>query len=147
MTTVAARGTGRKDYSQNIEFIVEPLIRSYQQQYTYYDEYDDVAPGSSAIVDIPITTGTVAFVYDFRLATFAKILIGLTIQAVGTDGVVAHVAYARGYTNLYHNIPAGFPFFNIIRATYYNLSDKTADLVLSMSGMYTSEKEYHLTLY
>lgn len=144
MTTVESKGTGRKDYSMNIEYIVEPTIRSYQQMYRYFAEWTDVDPYSVNPVDVAITSDTVTFVYDFRASTWANVLLGLKIEAIGTDGLVATIAQQTGDGSIYINIPAGFPFFKTIRYTVYNYSDKWLDVDVSMNGMYTSEKQYYL---
>ncbi len=146
MTTVEARGTGRKDYSMNIEYIVEPVIRSYQQLYKYFSEYIDFPPLTDITVDVDIPLDSVVFVYDFRLCTFAHVLTGLKVQAIGTDGTIADVTYGAGYTSVYQNIPAGFPFFKTIRLILSNYSDKIIDVDVSMNGMYTAEKEYYLRI-
>ena len=67
--TVEQRGVGRKDYSSTIEHSVEPIIRSYQEDYSHWDTIT-VAAGAQETIDVDITTGYVVLLYDF-FANFA----------------------------------------------------------------------------
>lgn len=143
---VQSWGTGRKDYSENVEYSVEPVIRGPQTQYTYYEEFLNVAAGASSTVDIDITADTVVILYDFYLSSIANVLLDFNIFAIGTDGSVATVFRDRGFQSIYHPIPSGFPFFNTYRLGYTNNSEILIDLIFTVAGLYTSEDEYYLTI-
>lgn len=144
--TISSWGTGRVDYSQNVEYSTEPVIRSWESQYTYFNEFLNVAAGASATLNIDIETDYLTILYDFYLSTPNNVMIGLNCYAVGTDGTAAPIFRDRRFTNIYHPIPQGFPFFHTIRIIYYNYSEIELDyLYLSMFGITTAEKEYYLT--
>ncbi|GAI51507.1 unnamed protein product, partial [marine sediment metagenome] len=107
--TVAPWGTGRKDYSENVEYSVEPVIRGPQTQYNYYLEIPNVAAGGSATVDIDITADTVVILYDFYLTATADVMLDFNIFAL-SNGVAATIFRDRGFQRIYHPIPQGFPF-------------------------------------
>jgi len=143
--TVKSWGTGRKDYSQNVEYSVEPVIRGPQTQYVYYLEISDVASGGSGTVDVDITADTVVMLYDFYLTSTANVLLDFNIFAL-SNGTVATVFRDRGFQNIYHPIPQGFPFFDTYRLSYKNNGNKVVDLAFTAAGIYTSEKAYYLTI-
>ena len=74
--TVPALGVGRKDYSTNVEMSVEPLIRSWQEEYQFYDTFV-VPAGYSVTREIDIPTQTVVMMYDVYLSTTLNALLHL----------------------------------------------------------------------
>lgn len=144
--TVGNWGTGREDYSQNVEVSTEPIVRSWESQYIYFVEIPSVAANSSTTVNATIDADTVVILYDFFLATTLNVLISLEVYAVGVDGSVGTIFRDREYQSIYHPIPVGFPFFNIIRYVYRNMSNEVIDLNLTMSGLSTAEKNYNLAI-
>ena len=144
---VPEKGIGRKDYSINVETSVEPMIRSWEEQYTHCQEWVDVEAGESNTENIVLPTDYVYILYDFTLSTLANTLIGLEAHAVGADEIVAPIFEDTKYQRIYHPIPRGFPFFHIIRIVVKNLGDETLDsLVLSLAGIKTAESAYYLTV-
>lgn len=144
--TVLSWGTGRPDYSKNVEYSTEPIIRGPQTQYVLSEEIEDVAANSTTTVDVDITTDTVVMLYDFFLTANKNVYITLQVRALGTGGTYVSIFKDEGYQRVIHPIPVGFPVFDSYRYIYANLSDEEADLSLQISGLYTGEKEYYLTL-
>jgi hypothetical protein len=144
--TVSSWGTGRPDYSVNIEYSTEPILRSHQNQYNYYLEITDLAPSSSlTTLDIDIPIDTVVLLYDFCLTSVKNQLLEFIVQAKGTGGGYTTIFYDENYQNIYHPIPNGFPFFDEYRIKYRNRGQSDTDLILSIHGLYTGEDEYYLT--
>ena len=140
-------GTGRPDYSENVEYSTEPIIRGAQNKYVYYLEILDVAAGGEATIDIDITADTVVMLYDFYMSSIANVLLDFNLFTIDSDGAVTATIFRdRDYQRVYHKIPQGFPFFDTYRVGYKNNSNRTIDLFLNIAGLYTSEKEYYLTV-
>lgn len=59
--TVASKGTGRLDYSHNVENVTQPTIRSHQQRNAFTFELPDPA------------TGSVAYSYDYPYVTLSAV--------------------------------------------------------------------------
>ena len=142
--TIESWGTGRKDYSKNIEYSTEPIIRGPQTQYVYSVELLEVAANSTTTVDVDIPADTVVMLYDFYLSANKNVYISLQIRALGTTGTYATIFKDEGYQRIAHPIPPGFPIFNSYRYIYANQSDEQIDMELSIAGIYTTEDEYYL---
>lgn len=143
---VESWGTGRKDFSENVEYSTEPIIRSYQNTYTSYTEYEDVVPGVLTNVDITIPTETVLILYDFFLSSPVNVLLDFDCYAKSaTSDVYVNIFRDKGYQTIYHPIPQGFPFFSTYRIRYRNNGERNIDLILTIAGLYTSEKNYYLS--
>ena len=143
--SISAWGTGRPDYSENVEYSTEPVIRSHQNQYTHYVDYLDVAANAEVDVEVDITTDTVVMLYDFYLTANKNVLIELHFDAVSsTTGSFVTIFNDKAYSRVCHPIPNGFPIFDTYRITYMNHSTEEIDLLLTICGLYTSEKDYYL---
>lgn len=144
--TVQSWGTGRKDYSENIEYSVEPVIRSYQSQYVYWTEITNLTAGIEEVHTITTGSSYVVIIYDFIFTAPLNALIGLKVEAISTAGVAATIFDDTNFQAVRYKMPTGFPFFYQIKATLKNLSDVTyPTCYFSMNGLYTGEKEYYLT--
>lgn len=142
--TFEARGIGRKDYSTGVEFSVEPLIMSYQDEYSSWQTVT-VPAGSDLVTDILIPGGHVAIVYDYFASITQMTLLGLLVQAV--SGLVVHnVVTKQGYGTVAEHLLKGFPFFEIIRFTIHNFHTAPLDVNIGAVGIYTDEEHYYLTI-
>jgi len=142
---VQSWGTGRADYSRNIEFSTEPLIRGPQNQYNHTVDYEDVPANSSSTVDVDVGSDVVVMLYDNYLLANKNVLISMKLEAKGTGGSYANVFKHDGYQIIHHPLVKGFPVFKEFRYTYYNDSDETVNLSVIVNGLYTAEKEYYLS--
>lgn len=138
-------GVGRKDYSANVEYAVEPVIRSYENMYKHYQAYP-VPAGESFTAEIEIPGKTVALLYDFVLTCPRNVLISLDVDAVDPEGAIGPIFRKSSYQTVIHHIAKGFPVFRAIRATMTNHSSFDLNLALSIAGIYTSEETYHLAI-
>jgi len=142
---VESWGTGRADYSRNVEFSTEPLIRGPQTQYSLYREYLNTAANSNATVSIDTGADVVVMLYDTYLVANKNVLIEIELEAKGTGGSYATIFKHDGYQIIHHPMQRGFPVFQEYRYTYYNKSSEEIDLLLTINGLYTAEKEYYLS--
>lgn len=142
-SVVEAKGIGKKDYTQGIEFSVEPTIRSYQEVYSNWQAVAVVA-GATVQTDITIPGGHVAIAYDFY-ATFPTLtLLRMVVEAVDA-GVIVGIIRESKHGSITKHLTKGFPFLDIVRFTLENLS--SVDLVVNIGvvGIYTDEEHYYLT--
>lgn len=142
--TVEAKGVGRRDYTEGIEFSVEPLIMSYQQEFHEW-RMATVPAGGDAIVDIPITSGTVVMLYDFFASIPRNTLIGLVVQAV-VGILIGDAVNKQGYGSIHANLSKGIPFFETIRFTVHNYDVTDIDVNVGASGIETDVSHYFMTL-
>ncbi len=143
--TVTPEGVGRPDYSINVEYSVEPTIRSYQRPYYDVQEIEDWLPGEARTINIRIPTKSVVIATDFCVSVPANILIQLEVYAV-QEALVGLVVNKRGYGNVSQSLVKGFPFFETIRFVVTNNSNLTLDGFFYVVGFYTSETEYYLEI-
>jgi hypothetical protein len=143
---ITPTGVGRKDYSEMVEQSVEPLIRSYQEEFHAVLTILNVPPGGTITVDVPITSKYVAILYNFNVAVYRNVLIGLVVSAVAVDGTVAPVITENKYQRIKATLARGFPFFRTIRVAVSNYGDVALDFDFHCNGIYTSEEEYYLTI-
>lgn len=143
--TITGEGTGRRDYSANVEYIVEPLIRSYQSSYTLKIDFTDIPSGTPQIQDTSLTSGKVYMLYDFHVSAPTNSLFRCTIRVVSATGTTALIIHRWSYGSFSHNIPRGFPISNALRVAITNYSSETQSYVFSCSGLETDETIYLLT--
>ncbi len=141
--TVVPTGIGRRDFSQNIEQSVEPLIESWQEDYLY-----NVALGvpafSAATHEIDITEKTVVMIYDLFLSVALNALLVLHVEAY-VDGVWTHMAYMESYQTVKIHLSRGFPIFDKYRITITNYSTTLAlTCFFSSHGIVTDEDFYYM---
>ena len=143
---VESRGVGRKDYSLMTEFSVEPTIRSYQSLYSHYDLISVPALGS-IVIDVVIPLEQVVLLYDFLASIPSNNLIRMIVTAVAPDLSTGIAVDKSGYQVVEAHLLKGYIFFHIIRLTLYNYRDvEETDMRVSLTGLYTSEKEYYMSL-
>lgn len=136
------RGIGRKDYSAAVEFSVEPIIRSYQEDYSYWDTIT-VAAGDIVTKDVAISTGYVVLLYDFFATIPTYELISLSVFAI-SDGVVGRVIEETKYGSIDAHLSKGAPFFQTIRFRVENMGENSLDINIGTTGIETTRSTYLL---
>lgn len=139
---VPVKGVGRKDYSAGIEFSVEPVIRSYQDVYNYWDTLT-VAPGSSETKDVEINLGYMVLLYDFFATHPTNQMISLSVYTVAA-GVAGRVVEESKHGSISKHLSKGFPFFEIVRFKVENMGEDILDINIGTIGIITSREEYFL---
>lgn len=140
--TVVPTGVGRKDYSEQVEYSVEPVVRSYQNAYTH-DEVYTVPAGTTRTIDVAIPSNTVVLLYDFFASIFSNRLIGFEVRAVDVAGGLANPIFSKAeYQCVEHHHSRGAPVFLIIRIILTNYCPVNLDISVSLAGVYTSVEEY-----
>ena len=140
--TVEKIGIGRADYSAGIEFSVEPVIRSYQDVYSYWDTLT-VAPGSSEIKDVAISLGYMVLLYDFFATHPTNQMISLSVYTVAA-GVAGRVVEESKHGSISKHLSKGFPFFETVRFKVENMGEDVLDINIGTMGIITSREEYFL---
>lgn len=141
-----ATGVGRKDYSQNVEFAVEPQIRSWQSEYRHFT-YLDIPAGSTVVTEIDIVEKTVVMLYDAYLSAPINSMLRLKLDFFSVTGTWELITDKTdlGTVEIYY--ARGFPLFDKYRITVTNYGG--ADLTgpnavpFSAHGIVTSEEEYY----
>lgn len=143
--TVSSWGTGRKDYSKNVEYSTNPIIRGPQTR--YIQRYSGtLAAGGSTTINTSVTSGYVVMLYDFTFAADLNALLSLVVYAVSTAGSAVEVFQDKKYQSIYYNILKGFPFFGTIRSVLTNDGDQSINYEYTIAGFETSERQYNLTI-
>lgn len=146
---VTATGIGRADYSQNIEQSVEPITRSWQEDYSVWAEPGDIVALGTLTYVIEIPGETVVIPYDFYLTNYNNVLLQMEIDALLADGTWAPIAYNQDLRTVEIHLTKGFPLFRKWRIIYTNADTipptgtPTLDIVFTAHGIYTSEKTYY----
>ncbi len=140
--TVPALGVGRKDYSTNVEMSVEPLIRSWQEEYQFYDTFV-VPAGSSVTREIDIPTQTVVMMYDVYLSTTLNALLHLLAEFYTSAGTFAPHLAKSGYQCVDAHLTKGWGLFRKWRITVTNYAVVDVTCYFSAHGIVTSETSYY----
>lgn len=135
-------GVGRKDYSENVEFAVEPQIRSYQSLYAY-NTTRRLGPLSADTFTITVPSGSVAIIHDIILSVPANVLIGLDVVAVEGGVSMATPVSDTKYQIIAEHRSQGYPAFETLVITLYNYSSLTLDFVLNLTGFQVSREQYY----
>lgn len=142
---VTATGVGRKDYSQQVEQSVEPIVRSYQGSYVL-DEVYVVGAASTRTIDVAIPTDTVVLLYDFIASqTGAAAVVGLQVYALDAAGNASSIFSKFGIQNVEHHHSRGAPVFQQIRIVLTN-PGALATLYVTIAGIVTGVEEYYQEL-
>jgi len=142
--TVTKTGVGRRDYSQEVQFSTEPIVRSYQNSYVH-DEVYTLAAGQTRTIDVAIVGNTVVLLYDFLLSAPINGLLTFEVQAIDQAGVVASIFRKSDYQKVAHHHSRGAPVFRTIRLILTNHCDvDIANAQVTINGIYTSDTEYHM---
>jgi len=144
---VVPTGVGRKDYSENIEYATEPLIRSWQSRYSH-SEVVSVPAGGSVVRTLVLTIEHVVMLHDLGISANRNVLIGLYVEAYNPDtGIWAPIASEMGYQKVIMQISAGFPIFDRYRITITNHSSHDLDIPFNAAGIETTEEKYYLAVH
>lgn len=138
---IQSEGVGRRDYGAAIETAVEPMIRSYESEYSYFEAIA-VNAGASVQRVLTLPADTVVIVYDFFIScpVFQRI------------ELVFEFYVAPAYTELMRKsdlgsvkiqLSKGFPLFDQYRLTINNLGDVNVTIPLSVHGIETAEDQYY----
>lgn len=138
-------GVGRKDYSQQVEYSVEPIVRSYQDSYVL-DEVYTVAANSTRTITVNIPVSTVVLLYDFLASCTANRMIGLQVNAVDTAGLVSSIFSKHGYQKVEHHHSRGAPVLAQIQVILSNDCDTSVDIYVTLVGIVTGVEEYFQTV-
>lgn len=139
---VTATGVGRKDYSQQVEYSVEPVVRSYQSSYVL-DEVYTVSASSTRTINVAIPISTVVLLYDFLASCTANRLLGFQVYALDTTGLVSSIFSKHGYQKVEHHHSRGAPVFAQIRIVLSNTCDTPVDVYVTIVGIVTGVEEYY----
>jgi hypothetical protein len=140
---VETTGVGRKDYSQQVEYSVEPIVRSYQNAYLL-DEIYLVPAGSVRTIDVNIPSETVVLLYDFIASISRNCLLGFEVQAIDVAGGLANPIFSKAdYQKVEHHHSRGAPVFLTIRIILTNYCTFDLDVSVTLAGIYTGVQEYH----
>jgi len=141
--TVTPTGVGRKDYSLQAEYSVEPIVRSYQNPYVL-DEIYSVLANSSRTIDVAIPADTVVLLYDFLASVPRNCLLGFEVDAIDVAGGLANAIFSKAeYQRVEHHHSRGAPVFLTIRIILTNYCSFAVDVSVSLAGVYTGVQEYY----
>lgn len=124
---VVSRGTGRKDYSQDVQASVVPIIRSYQSNATHYEGFTLAASETKSLsLDLSFSAGSANhFIFMWGVSVDANVL----IRATMTSNSLNFGTYF-GYQRIDVPIEQGLGLSEIT-VTVQNLSD------VALNGYYT----------
>lgn len=141
--TVTPTGVGRPDYSQNVEYSVEPIVRSMQTPYVHEDVYALLA-GETRTVDVAIPSGMVVLLYDFLMSCPANVLLSFQIQTIDADGTVNTAFFKSAYQKVEHHLIKGVPVFQAIRLILTNQGEiALTNVEVSCVGIQLTQQEYY----
>lgn len=139
--SVPGLAAGRRDYGAAIESAVEPMIRSYEDEYHYF-EVIDVGAGGSVQREISLTADTVVIVYDFLLSCPVHQRIELVFEFYVAPAYT-ELMRKSGLGLVEIHLAKGFPLFDKYRLTINNLGAVNVSLPLSVHGIVTAEDQYY----
>lgn len=141
--TVTPTGVGRRDYSQDVQFSVEPTIRSMQERYVFENVYI-LYGGQTRTIDVAIPAGQVVLLYDFLLNCPANILLSFQVQTIDADGTINTVFFKAAYQKVEKHLKKGVPVFQTIRIIMTNNSSlNLSSAEVSCAGIQLSAQEYY----
>lgn len=141
--TVNPTGVGRKDYSQQVEQSVEPIVRSYQDSYVL-DEVYTVNGLSTRTINVTIPTNTVILLYDFLASQVgAANILGLQVLAVDSVGLASSIFSKFGIQHVEHHHSRGAPVFQQIRIILTNTAVGAITAYVTIAGIITGVQEYY----
>jgi len=133
---VKSWGTGRKDYSNNVEMSVVPVARSYQINATAHKTFT-LGPGEEKEIEIPMEFAEGAechFVFHINVTVDANVLIGVEIWSGGIRFITE-----QGYQEVNIDIPQGLGFSEIT-LKIKNYGDIAVNGAYSHNGVQGTEK-------
>jgi len=143
--TVTPTGVGRKDYSQDVQVSVEPIIRSYQNKYNSGLIEIDVPANGSEQQEIEFETGYVYILYDFFLSIPSNRLVRMIVHFYTAEDTWWPVVNQYGYQQVKAQLLKGFPMARKYRVTVYNYCPDDQTALFSAHGIRTEETKYYGT--
>jgi len=129
-------GTGRRDYSTNVEESVVPIIRSYQINATAYETFT-LSPGEQKEIDISMTFEAGAashFISHIDISVDANVLIYAEIWSGSSPFI-----FRYGYQCLEIDIPQTLGLSSV-KLKIKNYGDVSVNGAYSHNGVQGSEK-------
>lgn len=143
--TTPSLGIGRKDYSQAIEASVEPLISSYQEEYSDWD-YVFVPAGADVTKDFIIASDKVVLAHDFWGQIAQHTLLGLQVFAfrlLPLPPVLRLVLVTNDYGPIEEHITKGVPFYQEqVRMIFHNYAAEDLWVYAGFAGIVTDASQY-----
>lgn len=133
------------DYSQQVEYSVEPIVRSYQDSYVL-DEVYTVSASSSRTIDVTIPVSTVVLLYDFLASCTKNQLLGFQVYALDSAGLASSIFSKHGYQKVEHHHSRGAPVYAQIRIVLTNGCSVAIDVYVTIAGIVTGVEEYYQTV-
>lgn len=133
---VEAWGTGRRDYSDNVEETVVPIIRSYQSVATAYETFT-LNPGEQKdiTVDLDFTESSENhFIAHIDVTVDANVLIGIEVISADRTFILLY-----GYQKIELDIPQSLGLSEVVLRVK-NYGDVTVNGAYSHSGVQGTEK-------
>ena len=143
MFVVPVTGVGRRDYSQDVQVAVEPIIRDDQEKYNSGVIELSMPAGGSVQQEIPFETGYVYMLYDFCLSVPSRTLIRLFVQMYTAAGAWAAILNQYDYQTVKANLTKGFPLARKYRVTAYNYGADDLTGLFSAHGIRLEETKYY----
>jgi len=129
-------GTGRRDYSNNVEETVVPIIRSYQATATAYETFT-LNPGEEKDIDVTLSFTEDAnnhFIAHIDITVDANVLIEAKILSAGYTFISLY-----GYQKIEFDIPQSLGLSEVTLRVK-NHGDVTVNGAYSHSGVQGTEK-------
>jgi hypothetical protein len=142
---VIPTGVGRKDYSQQVEYSVEPIVRSYQESYVL-DEVYNVGAGLTRTIDVTIPLDSVVLLYDFIASQTGGTLLNFQVFAVDSAGVASSIFSKYGFQRVEHHHSRGAPVFQQIRIALTNFALVGVSVYVTIAGIVVGSREYYQRL-
>lgn len=132
--TISAIGEGRKDYSADILFSSEPLIRG--EQYVYYarNTFSNVPVNGIASCVFTVTSGVTAFIFTACASTMSNSLIRMVIERY-ENGLYTACIDKYGFLVVTANNKAGVPFNTQYKVVVYNYGNNTQNIEFYTNGI------------
>jgi len=131
---ISSLGSGRRDYSADVLFSSESLIRNYQDVYSYHGIMAGVAAGGSSSTVITLTASKTVFVLNVAASTARNVLCRITVESYD-NGTYTTVMDNYGFMNAGENIRRGVEFTDRMRVTIYNYGESAQDFVFYLTGL------------
>ncbi len=130
---VTPLGIGRRDYSQNVEVSVEPVIRSWETAYTYSVQAM-LNPGVTVLDLQTRPVDRVWMLYDFFVSVPANVLLQLDAIAVPITGPEAAFLQEYDYQNIEKHLSRGMPIGKFLSGYRLEITNHSLGALL---GVYT----------
>lgn len=142
--SIPSIGVGKSDYSTSIESAVEPITRSYQEDFHHTESILALAAGDTETIDVPLKSGYVTMLYDFEISANDNKFISFVISEVN-NGIATAILTKGGYQKVTVALSKGFPFFGTVRVVVSNDSLGALDIDFHCHGITLPETEYYLS--